>query len=328
MGFYYGGRRSIKVARDYKKEIPRLSKIDGLDLKDLVKIKNYLVNFPSKSSSIADENRKANAENERRTKVNERRHESWLREKRLVENSYDNQFIAPIEYQLDLLKKELIQYKTSAIGSLLSSDSIKSRVLGRECYFKGDRAKEIISEIEGLWMKRRQYAQSRPVPPEPQKLELIPIKNMPKEYTVLSIAGSKVRVFYRDFKLDNVERLIRISTEQVEKEQKKIKEFKARADRTEAAVRNQAKQYLRGLSDQLAKYDGCPYCGAELNKNNFHQDHIHPVSKGGLSTSGNLVFVCVTCNLKKSDKSLRVFLREQGFNFDVVSDRLDLLGKH
>jgi hypothetical protein len=328
MGFYYGGRRTVSVTHDYKKEIPRLSKIDNLSLKDLVKIKAYLINFPLKSKSIAEENNKAKVENDRIAKVNEERRNNWLREKQWMDSSYDNQFIKPIENTLASLKKELEPYKTSALGSFLSSDVIKSRALGREAYFKGTKAMEIVLEIEELRAKLTQLAHSRPATPKPHELDLIPIKTNPNEYTVLTVSGSKVRVFYWDFKANDVERLIGIATTQIEKEQEKIKEIKARADRTESAIRNQAKQYSRGLSDQLSKLDGCPYCGDGLNKNNFHQDHIHPVSKGGLSTPGNLVFVCVTCNLKKSNKSLRIFLREQGFSFLLVSDRLDLLGKH
>ncbi|MFN7610426.1 MAG: HNH endonuclease, partial [bacterium] len=56
-------------------------------------------------------------------------------------------------------------------------------------------------------------------------------------------------------------------------------------------------------------------------------DHIYPVSKGGLSTAGNMVFVCVDCNAKKRDLTLRRFLISYGFDEHYVREALDLLGK-
>ena len=34
-------------------------------------------------------------------------------------------------------------------------------------------------------------------------------------------------------------------------------------------------------------------------------DHIHPKSKGGLSTFENCVLCCIECNLKKADRDLK-----------------------
>ena len=52
----------------------------------------------------------------------------------------------------------------------------------------------------------------------------------------------------------------------------------------------------------LRHYDyQCVYCGS------FRQltiDHVIPVSKGGQNTWNNMVCACVTCNVKKGDKTL------------------------
>lgn len=43
----------------------------------------------------------------------------------------------------------------------------------------------------------------------------------------------------------------------------------------------------------------CPYCGCELNCDNFSADHILPVSRGGKNTIDNLQQICKKCNNSK-----------------------------
>ena len=46
----------------------------------------------------------------------------------------------------------------------------------------------------------------------------------------------------------------------------------------------------------------CAKCGKEPPEATLHIDHVIPVSLGGPSERHNLQFLCVTCNLKKSNK--------------------------
>jgi hypothetical protein len=48
----------------------------------------------------------------------------------------------------------------------------------------------------------------------------------------------------------------------------------------------------------------CQYCGAQAPDVILHVDHIHPVSKGGLSDVLNLITACNNCNYGKSDIEL------------------------
>lgn len=42
----------------------------------------------------------------------------------------------------------------------------------------------------------------------------------------------------------------------------------------------------------------CAYCDGPFER----WDHLHPVSKGGKTTPGNMIPVCGSCNSKKRDK--------------------------
>ena len=48
----------------------------------------------------------------------------------------------------------------------------------------------------------------------------------------------------------------------------------------------------------------CQYCGKQPASDDITLDHIHPQSKGGLSTFENCVLCCTACNLKKGNRSL------------------------
>jgi hypothetical protein len=328
MSFFYGGRRRTPAQRDYKKEIPRLSKIADLDIKDLKKIQLYLIAHPQKVSAATEENKKIRASNEQISKINRENFARWQQNVNAANAKYEREFLAPVNAQIEKLRSELMNYEVSAFASFLLAEVSNRYISGRKAYFKGVRAERIISELAILERRSSDLEGARPSVPQPKQIETLALKSQPNEYTVLTISGSKVRVFNSDFSLEIVKQLISECEHRIDKAKEKVREIKARADREELAVRSQAKQYSNGLTDQLSKFKGCPYCAGNLNSSNFHQDHIHPVSKGGLSTRGNLVFVCSPCNLRKSDKTLRVFLRDEGLNFDIVYGRLDLLGKH
>jgi 5-methylcytosine-specific restriction endonuclease McrA len=46
----------------------------------------------------------------------------------------------------------------------------------------------------------------------------------------------------------------------------------------------------------------CYWCGKRLYGNNWHMDHVIPLSKGGSHTSANIVKSCVKCNTSKGNK--------------------------
>jgi 5-methylcytosine-specific restriction endonuclease McrA len=71
----------------------------------------------------------------------------------------------------------------------------------------------------------------------------------------------------------------------------------------------------------------CPYCNEKKNIKYSQADHIHPITKGGLTTIQNMILVCKLCNSLKKGSTLRVFCKKFQFNFNEVCDRLEKQGK-
>lgn len=49
----------------------------------------------------------------------------------------------------------------------------------------------------------------------------------------------------------------------------------------------------------------CQYCGISLTASSATLDHVVPRSKGGKKSWENMVCACVSCNVKKGNKSLK-----------------------
>lgn len=91
-------------------------------------------------------------------------------------------------------------------------------------------------------------------------------------------------------------------------------------------TRKLAEKLRPQLFSQLKHSEDCPYCGGTLG-GTPNADHIVPVSLGGLSTASNLVFVCATCNNKKSNLTLREFCIMYSLDRDTIERVLATLGK-
>lgn len=112
-----------------------------------------------------------------------------------------------------------------------------------------------------------------------------------------------------------------------ERVQTSLGQIKAKAAAYENKQRELAKSVRTALRRQLQDYPCCPYCSMELSSEDPHADHIHPVGKGGLSTIGNMVFVCQSCNVRKGTLTLRAFLKKMDYVEAEVYERLKRMGK-
>ncbi len=54
----------------------------------------------------------------------------------------------------------------------------------------------------------------------------------------------------------------------------------------------------------------CVYCGIVYEAAGLSIDHVQPLTRGGDSSSGNVVTACRSCNARKGDHSLASFLAD------------------
>lgn len=101
----------------------------------------------------------------------------------------------------------------------------------------------------------------------------------------------------------------------------------AKAAALEGGQRQVARTIKRKIKKQLDTLSICPYCERDMSLATAHADHIYPLSKGGLSTVKNMVFICTNCNVKKRDLTLRNFLMQRGLKEMTVYRNLELLEK-
>lgn len=106
------------------------------------------------------------------------------------------------------------------------------------------------------------------------------------------------------------------------KKKNRVLELKARA----ASNANETRIVAETVKRKLSRTQSCPYCDTPLDTDS-HVDHIHPVSKGGLSIPANMVHVCSQCNSKKSNLTLAGFIRKYGLDRDAIEAKLLKLHK-
>jgi hypothetical protein len=110
-------------------------------------------------------------------------------------------------------------------------------------------------------------------------------------------------------------------------EEEDFRDIKARAALSDIETRKLAESVKKRIAYQIRLLGVCPYCGQALDSKVAHADHIYPVSKGGRSHAKNMVYVCSTCNIQKSDATLNQFIRFTGYDRVAIEERLFQLGK-
>lgn len=92
--------------------------------------------------------------------------------------------------------------------------------------------------------------------------------------------------------------------------EKKRIQWKTRQARKRSAEGNHTPDDIRNI---YKLQDGhCGYCGITLH-NEYHVDHIEPISRGGSNDSSNLLIACGYCNLSKKDKTIAEWIKARGW---------------
>lgn len=135
--------------------------------------------------------------------------------------------------------------------------------------------------------------------------------------------------------LDNYQERIRGLYEQVGSDKRLLDDLKKKERKYRKSARDRAliashNKKSRNLSPSVKKTlkvtRYCPYC-FELLGNDYHADHIYPVSKGGLTVPQNMVNICKKCNSRKGSHTLNYFIKKYSLNRDKIEATLAKLGK-
>lgn len=84
----------------------------------------------------------------------------------------------------------------------------------------------------------------------------------------------------------------------------------------ELPEKSPSKKILKILQDQN---NICAYCFNDMSEN-YHLDHITPLSKNGSNKVRNLIFCCSNCNLRKNNDDLEIWLEKCGINYEEFVD--------
>ena len=304
--------------KKHKSTVKEFTDFSSLSLKDLEKVKIYYF-----ANIEALKNRELEiVEIENRNK--EIRQNKEYQSKKYFE--YKDKYVKPIQTHLDEAKKFLNQHKISNLSlNILIGNSIK---WGKGYYRKNADVSKVISEINNQQILLKKYEEENPYK---EYFKIQEIKNtLPLlDKKLFKFSGVSHYVFFKSIQIDSINEYIQKIHDFEKQRKKELDELKARSANNEAETRKIAETFKRKypLSRQLEKLTDCPYCSNLLDTKKAHLEHIYPVSKGGKSSSKNLVWICSTCNLKKSNKTLIGFVKIHKMNRELIESNLDLLDK-
>jgi 5-methylcytosine-specific restriction endonuclease McrA len=222
----------------------------------------------------------------------------------VLQKEFDDLFIPPaelarikqIEAEIDELEKRIIQIQRSKTYKKRKPGVVNFLLGEFELNDKGEKELGVAKESMDLLRKKRSLLSAKPHHERPY---------------IQSQIGRK-----RDF-LQAIESQIAL----LEKRKEKDLSIK-----NKAAQNTQQKRKLGSRVKYGLETSECPYCFSSLSQA-AHADHIYPIAKGGESVPSNMVLVCESCNLKKSDLTLQQFIKKYSLNRDKIEEKLAALGK-
>ncbi|MDA9707978.1 HNH endonuclease [Alphaproteobacteria bacterium] len=298
--------RRYRYTKKKEKSSGAISNLTALNIADLKKIKKSLENYNEKKEAhnrrilpIVEKNKKITEV----YKKNKKEYDRWYDE-------FKEKVINKTQKQLGVLWDEICLQEIGLLSSFLEKTiSIRGKYIP---YATGAHLVEQYRAIENkLSMHWKKVSDTR------SKLTSLtkPTAHVPSfkyQDPYISINGTRLKLDLARWTVDEVEKelneKIELQNRQKQREQDKLNSLKSRAAKNESEVRAQAYKYRYLLDQQIAKWNGCPYCFKVMNPSDAQLDHIYPVAKGGKTAKENLVYVCSKCNRKKGKLTLNKFI--------------------
>jgi hypothetical protein len=304
--------------KKHKSTVKKFTNFSSLSIKDLKKIEiYYYLNI-----EVMKKRELELIEIENKNKQIRSNYET--QEKKYHE--YRNKNIVPI---IDYLNSAKIFLKHNKVNYISVSNLIGNSVKWEKNNYRNTKeVNDVISEIEKQRVRLKHYEETNPFK-DYFKIQEIK-KNLPASNKKLfKFGGVSHYVYFNSIDINFINLCIKkLSDKEIERK-KSIDILKAKVASNASETRKIAESFKRKypLNRQLNKLRDCPYCNSSLEKNNAHLEHIYPVSKGGKSSSENLVWICSPCNQRKSNKTLTAFIKIHGMDRESIELNLDFLDK-
>lgn len=300
------GYRRYRYTKEKEKKSGTINNLNALNIGDLKKIKKSLENYLEKKKAHNKKALSIREESKRITEINkknQKEYDRWL-------NEFTKKVINKTQKQRDLLWHEICLEEVGLLKSFLLQKTIS--VHGKRIPYTSYQLVKQYRAVENkLSMHQKKVSDTyfklkSFIKPTPS----IPFFQYRDPY--ISINGTRVKLDLSRWTIDEIEKelneKIELENRQKQREQDKLDSLKSRAAKNESEVRAQVSKYRYLLDQQIAKWDGCPYCLKVMNPSDAQLDHIYPVAKGGKTTKENLVYVCSKCNRKKGKLTLNQFI--------------------
>lgn len=131
-----------------------------------------------------------------------------------------------------------------------------------------------------------------------------------KEYYKLH--GAKLRARRHQHYDDNKELTLEKNRQYREENKERIKNLLHRRRVLEASQLGDIDPDLENILLRKQK-SKCYYCGVNIKRKGYHQDHRIPLSRRGMHDNKNIVLACAPCNLHKGAMTDKEFLKSARF---------------
>jgi len=324
---FYGSkkRRLPRVLRqtDIKKKPLKDLVLEALTLADLKKLQKLRETFDLKVAAHRLEVSRVDVSN---AVIRQRNDAAQLAVAASVtrQNDWDRKYLAPLEAQIAAIQTQLRECRVGMLEAMFGS-SVSD---GAQRYRRRPGV-ELLARRHALRAKIEEFMKARPSLQGPPHLAASTAQpKPPKHEKNVKVAGTTTEIDLSRIDSARLRELLERHYAKIQEEKNHLTQLKARAAISEEETRKQARRLRRSeLQKQLEKVPICPYCSGPLDELSAHRDHIYPVAKGGKSTLGNLVFVCVKCNAYKKTMTLRSFLVLLELDHAVVHTHLEVLKK-
>jgi len=293
------GYRRLRTKVVEKVKLQRLKDCSKLSLGDLKKVKAYCELYHSEDEERLETIQRLEEDRnkyERKSRIHDDLSKTLDAEIKTIDSESYSLFCQAAKFEQGFFSHLLISREKVRISYILPSGQTSNRMIVKTPESMALKAQldEKNKDCVDARKKRAVLQSNRPMPSSGSYASNF--AHFCKNTKTFTIHGTRVELSVHEINITELESLIQSHNRKIEK----LGNLRARAASNVLETRRLAQSERRNINKQLDLLNCCPYCAKDLSASDVHLDHIYPVSKGGLSRQANLIFVCSSCNIKKT----------------------------